>query len=106
MSKFLFFVYIEAICALYAFHLCSALNNMSACMPWYSVLAISGVTSGKETEVDVHPERRMKAAYAAFEDREMAILKDENSSLKRSQMKDQIWKKVGYDQILKQILLL
>jgi hypothetical protein len=58
-----------------------------------SVLSVSGVGGVGKEEVDAHPERRMKAAFAAFEDREMAILKEENSSLKRSQMKEQIWKK-------------
>ena len=37
--------------------------------------------------VDKHPEKRMKAAYAAFEEREIPRLKQENPNLRMSQLK-------------------
>lgn len=39
-----------------------------------------------------HPERRAKAAYRAFEDREMPKLRADFPSLKRSQLKERLWK--------------
>lgn len=45
-----------------------------------------------ETEEDRHPEKRMKAAYKAYEEAELPILKAENPSLKLSQLKQIIFK--------------
>lgn len=42
--------------------------------------------------IDRHPERRMKAAYAAFEEREMPILKAENPELRLSQLKERLFR--------------
>jgi len=45
---------------------------------------------------DRHPERRMKAAYSAFEDSRLQTLKSENPSLRLTQLKQLIfeeWKK-------------
>lgn len=42
--------------------------------------------------VDRHPERRAKAAYRQFEDREMARLKQENPGLRMSQLKERLKK--------------
>lgn len=44
------------------------------------------------TDEDRHPEKRMKAAYKAYEEAEMPILKAENPSLKLSQLKQIIFK--------------
>lgn len=41
----------------------------------------------KETEVDKHPEKRMKAAYKEFEENTLPIIKAENPKLKLSQLK-------------------
>lgn len=41
----------------------------------------------KSPEVDKHPERRMKAAYTAFEEKMMPIIKDKNPTLRLSQLK-------------------
>jgi hypothetical protein len=41
----------------------------------------------KDPEIDRHPERRMKAAYLSFEERTMPILKDQNPTLRLSQLK-------------------
>lgn len=46
--------------------------------------------------VEKHPERRMKAAFSAFEAREMPILRAENPTLKHSQLLERLhklWKK-------------
>ncbi|XP_017893572.1 coiled-coil domain-containing protein 124 [Ceratina calcarata] len=50
------------------------------------------VLSTKEPEVDHHPEKRVKAAYASFEERMMPIVKEQNPTLRLSQLK-QILKK-------------
>ena len=47
-------------------------------------------------KLDRHPERRLKSAYAAFEEREMPKLKEENPGLRLSQLKQMLqkmWKK-------------
>jgi len=41
----------------------------------------------KEPEVDRHPERRMKAAFTAYEEANMARIKSENPTLRMSQLK-------------------
>lgn len=46
-----------------------------------AVLNVSG------TPVDRHPEKRMKAAYSAFEERELPRLKQENPNMRLSQLK-------------------
>ncbi len=43
-------------------------------------------------DLDRHPERRMKAAYAAFEEANMARLKMENPNMRLSQLKQQLKK--------------
>ncbi|KAI9325262.1 hypothetical protein DFJ73DRAFT_870159 [Zopfochytrium polystomum] len=43
--------------------------------------------------IERHPERRMKSAWAAFEEREMPILKEENPGLRLSQLKQLLQKK-------------
>lgn len=50
------------------------------------------VLSTKEPEIDYHPEKRVKAAYASFEERMMPIVKEQNPTLRLSQLK-QILKK-------------
>ena len=52
--------------------------------------------STNATVADKNPERRMKAAYLAFEEREIERMKEEHPGLKRSQYKERIfdlWKK-------------
>ncbi|KAJ1964028.1 hypothetical protein H4R35_007182 [Dimargaris xerosporica] len=44
------------------------------------------------TELDRHPERRHKAAYAAYEERELPILKQEYKGLRLTQLKQMLWK--------------
>lgn len=54
--------------------------------------ALTVLSSKADTETDKHPEKRMKAAYKAYEDAELKIMKAENPSLKLSQMKQIIFK--------------
>ena len=49
------------------------------------------LTSGNNDKIDKHPERRFKAAYAAFEERRLDEMKDEKG-LRRQQKIDQIRK--------------
>jgi len=44
-------------------------------------------------EVDRNPEKRMKAAFEAFCERETPLMKKDNPFLRRSQLKEQLWKK-------------
>lgn len=53
--------------------------------------AISILTD-KPGEVDKHPEKRMKAAYLAFEEKRLQELKLEHPSLRMSQLKQMIFK--------------
>jgi hypothetical protein len=48
--------------------------------------------SAKAKDIEKHPERRFKAAYAAYEERELPIVKAENPGLRLSQLKELIYK--------------
>lgn len=59
-------------------------------------LAVSGASRQRPAAAERHPERRQKAAYAAWEERMMPQLREENPGLKRSQLKERLfdmWKK-------------
>ena len=56
-------------------------------------LAAKGSGAANTDKADRHPERRMKSAYAEFEEREMPILKQENPGLRLSQLKQMLQKK-------------
>ena len=45
------------------------------------------IYSTKESEVDRHPEKRVKAAYTSYEERMMPIIKEQNPTLRLSQLK-------------------
>lgn len=49
--------------------------------------AISVLNIGNDSKVDIHLEKRMKAAYTEFEQREMLRVKAENPGLRLSQLK-------------------
>ncbi|KAM3876055.1 coiled-coil domain-containing protein 124 [Diretmus argenteus] len=53
--------------------------------------AITMLSMGPE-ELDRHPERRMKAAYAAFEEASMPRVKKENPNMRLSQLKQMLKK--------------
>lgn len=50
------------------------------------------VLSDKPVKQDKHPEKRLQAAYKAFEDRMMPQVKEENKNMRLSQWKQIIWK--------------
>jgi len=50
------------------------------------------VLGESEDAVDKHPEKRVKAAYAAFESRRMPSMKDENPNLRLSQLRQMLKK--------------
>lgn len=43
--------------------------------------------STKDADLDKHPEKRMKAAFTAFEEANMPRIKEENPTLRLSQLK-------------------
>ncbi|KAI9500800.1 hypothetical protein BX070DRAFT_229886 [Coemansia spiralis] len=47
---------------------------------------------GAAAMIDRHPERRAKAAYQAYLERETPIVREENPHLRLSQIKDIVWK--------------
>merc|ERR1712106_508001 len=54
--------------------------------------AIDMLTSSSGSKQDRHPEKRLKATFAKFEEERYESVKSENPSLKRSQLKEIIWK--------------
>lgn len=52
-----------------------------------AVLRVAGGEDG-----DKHPEKRLKAAYKAFETSNMARIKSENPSMRLSQWKQLLWR--------------
>jgi DNA-binding transcriptional regulator WhiA len=50
------------------------------------------VLGSKDTEIDRHPEKRLKAAYTAFEEIHLPRLKAENPNLRLSQLKQMLKK--------------
>lgn len=50
------------------------------------------VLSTAQEELDRHPERRMKAAFAAYEEANMSRMKKENPNMRLSQLKQQLKK--------------
>lgn len=60
------------------------------------LLESTNISSTSLNNVEKHPERRMKAAFCAFEGREMPKLRAENPTLKHSQLLERLhkmWKK-------------
>ncbi|ELU14377.1 hypothetical protein CAPTEDRAFT_224864 [Capitella teleta] len=57
-----------------------------------SIVEAISVLSTKDDEFDKHPERRAKAAYAAFEEKNLPILKSENPNMRLSQLKQMLRK--------------
>lgn len=45
------------------------------------------ILSTKDPEIDRHPEKRMKAAYTTFEEKMMPVIKEQNPTLRLSQLK-------------------
>ncbi|KAA0183827.1 hypothetical protein FBUS_01170 [Fasciolopsis buskii] len=55
-------------------------------------IAVLSTNDGSAADLDRHPERRLKAAYAAYEEKMMPILREENPGLRNSQLKQMIFK--------------
>ncbi|KAI9207224.1 uncharacterized protein BJ171DRAFT_493943 [Polychytrium aggregatum] len=53
----------------------------------------AGTNASGSDRIERHPEKRMKSAWAVFEEREMPLLKAENPTLRLSQLKQQLQKK-------------
>eukprot|EP00756_Hemistasia_phaeocysticola_P003930 Hpha_TRINITY_DN12530_c0_g1::TRINITY_DN12530_c0_g1_i1::g.50974::m.50974 len=54
--------------------------------------ALGRLAIAADKKVDEHPERRMKAAHLAYEEKNLPRLQAENPGLKRSQLKELCWK--------------
>ena len=58
-----------------------------------SVLDLAAKNGGGSSDsVDAHPERRQKAAFAKYKEREFPIMRAENKGLKKSQIDERIFK--------------
>ncbi|VDQ14451.1 unnamed protein product [Trichobilharzia regenti] len=60
--------------------------------PRCCICCFFSLSLGNEGDTDKHPEKRLKAAYQAFEERMMPQLKAENPSMRHSQLKQLIFK--------------
>lgn len=69
-----------------------ALDLLSLTGPGSGGPGQAAITTGKGKDVDRHPERRFKAAFAAYVEREMPILKKEHPGLRQNQMQDMLYK--------------
>lgn len=54
--------------------------------------AIQVLSVGDDAVIDMHPEKRLKAAYTAFEEKQLPLLKLENPNLRLSQLKQMLKK--------------
>jgi hypothetical protein len=76
------------------------LSQLDAAMPTLNASGIDnaldalGVASNSQDKIDKHPERRFKAAYAAFEERRLTEMENDGSGagLRLNQKKDKIRK--------------
>ncbi|KAG0315663.1 hypothetical protein BGZ99_007326 [Dissophora globulifera] len=69
-----------------------ALDLLTLTGPSTGGIGLSSVAIGKNKDVERHPERRFKAAFEAYKDREMPILKEEHPGLRKNQMEDLLYK--------------
>ena len=65
-------------------------SNIEDALSILDLASKGGAAAG--TAVDRHPERRMKAAFAAFKDRESQRIRNEYPGLKRTQIDERVWK--------------
>ena len=57
-----------------------------------AAVAAMSVSGAGEGEDDRYPERRARAAFAAYQERELARLKSDRPGLKLSQYKELVWR--------------
>lgn len=55
-------------------------------------LSLTQASSGNKNDIERHPERRYKAAYAAYEERRLPEIKEEHPGLRLNQYKELIHK--------------
>ncbi|KXN69387.1 DUF1014-domain-containing protein [Conidiobolus coronatus NRRL 28638] len=67
-------------------------SNIDDALDMLSVVMSDKMTISKNDQIDRHPERRAKAAFAAYEARELPILRKENPGLRLTQVKEILWK--------------
>jgi len=65
---------------------------MSVCMYVYMSVYLYVYSGGSSEPVDMHPEKRMRAAFLAYEERRLPELKADNPNLRLSQLKQMIKK--------------
>eukprot|EP01113_Clastostelium_recurvatum_P047496 TRINITY_DN8483_c0_g1_i1.p3 TRINITY_DN8483_c0_g1~~TRINITY_DN8483_c0_g1_i1.p3 ORF type:complete len:158 (-),score=65.58 TRINITY_DN8483_c0_g1_i1:40-513(-) len=57
-----------------------------------SLASSSSSSSSSSSADDKHPEKRLKAAFSQYEERELPLLRADNPGLKLSQVKEILWK--------------
>ena len=57
-----------------------------------AAMSVGGSGAGEEGDGDRYPERRARAAFAAYQERELARLKSDRPGLKLSQYKELVWR--------------
>ncbi|KAJ2517338.1 hypothetical protein GGI11_001340 [Coemansia sp. RSA 2049] len=75
-----------------ALNLMDSLNEPSSSVPSGSTSGGTASLGGAAALVDRHPERRAKAAYKLFLDREIPRMREENPALRLSKIRDLLWK--------------
>ena len=71
------------------------------------LFSANGGTQGHMPKIEKHPEKRIKSAYAEYEEAQMAVLKEENPTLRHSQLRQTIsrnWKKAPENPLNQQYL--
>lgn len=63
------------------------LSNYTTCM---LTMEITIRISGSAADMERHPEKRMKAAHTAFEERHLPRLREENPNMRLSQIKQML----------------
>ncbi|RKP28120.1 hypothetical protein SYNPS1DRAFT_20530 [Syncephalis pseudoplumigaleata] len=67
-------------------------DNLDDALEALEIVDDKATRPGGSGAPDRHVERRLKAAYAAYEERELPLLKQENPGLRLSQLKQLLWK--------------
>ncbi|RPA92693.1 DUF1014-domain-containing protein [Choiromyces venosus 120613-1] len=70
----------------------SALGSLSVSNVDDALDALTLATGAGKNTIDKHPERRLKAAHAAYEERRLPEVREEHKGLRRGSMKQLIWK--------------
>lgn len=67
-------------------HICN-IAYITVIFHFFRYFDLHFIFSTKDPEIDRHPEKRMKAAYASFEEKMMPVIKEQNPTLRLSQLK-------------------